>query len=199
MYTMEVNLSTKADDVSARVALAIKLRRGQMGLSLRDLASLSGISASMISDIERGAKSPTISTLDTLARALGLPISALADRAAPLASRIHVVRAFERPNYTDAKSGAKRDSFGPTLPGSKVEFLSYAVPPRKVAGPFAAHAAGTIEHMHLAAGSIRAVFGSEAVTLEAGDSCTCFADAAHRFDNREGKVEALIYIVVERT
>jgi hypothetical protein len=36
------------------------------------------------------------------------------------------------------------------------------------------------------------------VTLEAGDSCTCFADTAHRFDNREGKVEALIYIVVEQ-
>jgi transcriptional regulator with XRE-family HTH domain len=195
---MEVNVSTKADNISARVALAIKLRRGQMGLTLRDLASLSGVSASMISDIERGAKSPTISTLDTLARALELPISALADRAAPLASRIHVVRASERPNYIDIKSGARRDSFGPTLPGSKVEFLSYAVPPRKVAGPFAAHATGTIEHMHLAAGSIRAVFGSEAVTLEAGDSCTCFADTAHRFDNREGKVEALIYIVVEQ-
>ncbi|MGZ5840795.1 MAG: cupin domain-containing protein, partial [Xanthobacteraceae bacterium] len=93
---------------------------------------------------------------------------------------------------------AKRDSFGPTLPGSKVEFLSYAVPPHKVAGPFAAHAKGTIEHMHVAAGSVRAVFGNEAVMLQAGDSCTCFADAAHHFDNREGKREALIYIVVEQ-
>ena len=191
-------MSTKADDVSAHVAQAVKRQRERLGLTLRDLASQSGVSASMISDIERDAKSPTISTLDALAQALGLPMSALTDSAAPLASRIHVVRAAERPKLIDAKSGAKRDSFGPTLPGSKVEFLSYAVPPRKVAGPFAAHAGGTIEHMHLAAGSIRAVFGSEAVTLEAGDSCTCFADIAHRFDNREGKVESLIYIVVER-
>jgi mannose-6-phosphate isomerase-like protein (cupin superfamily) len=52
--------------------------------------------------------------------------------------------------------------------------------------------------MHLAAGSIRAVFGTEAVMLEAGDSCTCLADTPHRFDNSEGDVEALIYIVVER-
>jgi transcriptional regulator with XRE-family HTH domain len=195
---METKVSTKADNISARVAQAIKRRREELGLTLRDLASQSGVSASMISDIERDAKSPTISTLDALAQALGLPMSALTDSAAPLASRIHVVRAAERPKFIDAKSGAKRDSFGPTLPGSKVEFLSYAVPPRKVAGPFAAHAGGTIEHMHLAAGSIRAVFGSEAVTLEAGDSCTCFADIAHRFDNRDGKVEALIYIVVEQ-
>jgi transcriptional regulator with XRE-family HTH domain len=194
---METNVSTKADNVSARVAQAVKRRREQLGLTLRDLASQSGVSASMISDIERAAKSPTISTLAALAQALGMPMSALVDSTAPLASRIHVVRAAERPKFIDTKSGAKRDTFGPTLSGSKVEFLSYAVPPRKVAGPFAAHASGTIEHMHLAAGSIRAVFGSETVTLEAGDSCTCFADIAHRFDNREGKVEALIYIVVE--
>jgi transcriptional regulator with XRE-family HTH domain len=195
---MEINLSTKANNISARVAQAIKRRREQLGLTLRDLASESGVSASMISDIERGAKSPTISTLDALAQALGLPMSALADSAAPSASRIHVVRAAERPNFVDTKSGAKRDNFGPKLPGSKVEFLSYVVPPRKVAGPFAAHARGTIEHMYLAAGSITAVFGDEAVTLRTGDSCTCFADIAHRFDNSEGKVEAFIYIVVEQ-
>ena len=191
-------MSTKADNISARVAQAVKWRREQLGMTLRDLASQSGVSASMISDIERGAKSPTISTLDALARALGLPMSALVDSAASLASRIHVVRAAERPNFIDTKSGAKRDNFGPRLPGSKVEFLRYVVPSRRVAGPFAAHASGTIEHMHMAAGSIRAVFGSEAVTLEAGDSCACYADTAHRFDNREGKVEALIYIVVEQ-
>ena len=188
-------MSTKADNISVRVAQAIKRRREQLRLTLRDLASKSGVSASMISDIERGTKSPTISTLDALAQALGLPMYAFADSAAP--SRIHVVRATERPNFIDKKSGAKRDNFGPKLAGSKVEFLSYTVPPHKMAGPFAAHPSGTIEHMHLAAGSITAVFGSEAVTLEAGDSCTCFADTAHRFDNRGGKVEALIYIVVE--
>jgi transcriptional regulator with XRE-family HTH domain len=191
-------MSTKADTISTRLAQVIKRRRAQLRLTLRGLASRSGISASMISDIERGAKSPTVSTLDALAQALGLPLSAFADSAAPLTSRILVVRAAERPTFIEKKSGATRDNFGPTLPQSKVEFLSYAIPPRKVAGPFAAHAAGTIEHMHVAAGSIRAVFGSEAVTLEAGDSCTCFADIAHRFDNRDGKVEALIYIVVEQ-
>jgi transcriptional regulator with XRE-family HTH domain len=190
-------MSTKADNISGRLAQAIKLRRDELRLTLRDLALRSGVSASMISDIEREAKSPTISTLDALAQALGVPMSALADSAAPLAKRIRVVRAAERPNLVDIKSGAKRDNFGPKLPGSKVEFLSYVVPPRKMAGPFAAHARGAIEHMYLAAGRITAVFGDEAVTLRTGDSCSCFADIAHRFDNREGKVEAFIYIVVE--
>jgi len=195
---MEINLSTKADNISARVAQAVKQRREQMELTLRDLASRSGVSASTISDIERGAKSPTIATLDALAQALGLPMSAFADSGASPVPRVHVVRAAERPKLVDAKSGATRDSFGPTLPGSKVEFLSYLVPPRKVAGPFAAHVSGTIEHMYLAAGKIRVVFGNETIALEAGDSCTCIADTTHHFDNRESKVEALIYLVVEQ-
>jgi transcriptional regulator with XRE-family HTH domain len=194
---MEAKMSTKADNLSGRVAQAVKQRREQLRLTLRDLSARSGVSASTISDIERGAKSPTIATLDALTQAFGLPMSAFTDNATH-ASRIHVVRAAERPRFVDTKSGAKRDSFGPTLPGSKVEFVSYVVPPRKVAGPFAAHAGGTIEHMHVAVGSIRAEFGNEAVTLEAGDSCTCYADAVHRFDNRAGKVDALIYVVVEQ-
>jgi transcriptional regulator with XRE-family HTH domain len=176
----------------------MKRRRDQLKLTIRDLSARSGVSASMISDIERGTKSPTIATLDALSQALGLPMSAFTDGAAPMSMRVHVVRAVERPSLVDAKSGATRDSFGPTLPGSRVEFLSYLVPPRKMAGPFAAHSSGTIEHMYVAAGCIRVEFGNETVTLDTGDSCTCFADAVHRFDNRGGKLAALIYIVVEQ-
>jgi transcriptional regulator with XRE-family HTH domain len=195
---MEAILSTIKDNVTGHVADAIKKRREQLGLTLRALASRSGVSSSMISDVERGTKSPTIATLSALAEALGVPLSALVDGVAPSSGRIHVVRASDRPEVVDATSGASRNSFGAPLAASKVEFLSYAVPPHTVAGPFAAHASGTIEHMHLAAGSIRAVFGTEAVTLDTGDSCTCFADAPHWFDNREGNIGALIYLVVER-
>jgi transcriptional regulator with XRE-family HTH domain len=180
------------------VAQAVRGRREQLGLSLRALASKSGVSSSMISDIERGTKSPTISTLSALAQALGVPLSALVESAAFPAPRIHVVRASESPAFIDPSSGARRYHLGLALGGSKVEFLRYAVPSHVTAGPFAPHARGTIEHMYLAAGSIRATFGADTVTLEAGDSCTCLADMPHHFDNREGEVEALIYIVVER-
>jgi transcriptional regulator with XRE-family HTH domain len=196
MYTMEAILSTIADNLTERIALAIKNRREQLGLTLRALASRSGVSSSMISDVERRTKSPTIATLSALAHALEMPLSALVDGAAP--GRIQVTRAREQLEFIDPTSGARRKSFGPALAASKVEFLSYGVPPHTVAGPFEAHARGTIEHMHLAAGSIRAVFGTEAVMLEVGDSCTCLADTPHRFDNSEGDVEALIYIAVER-
>jgi transcriptional regulator with XRE-family HTH domain len=193
---MEDSLSTIKDSTTMRVGRTVKARREQLGLSARALAMRSGISSSMISDIERGAKSPTIATLSMLAGALRVPLADLVSGEAT-AMRIHVVRGAERRAVVDT-GGARRDSFGPAMAGSRVEFLRYAVPPHTTAGPFAAHGRGTIEHVHVAAGAVRVVFGDEAVRLEAGDSCSSCADAPHLFDNTDGTVEALIYLVVER-
>jgi transcriptional regulator with XRE-family HTH domain len=186
------------NDVLKKVARAIKGRREELGLSVRSLAERSGVSSSMISDVERGAKSPTIATLAALARALDVPVSVLVDDSAQRRARIHVVRAFERCEVVDPKSGAKRDSYRPALTSSKMELVRYAVPPRSLAGPFAPHPKGTIEHMYLAGGRIRVTFEPDIADLETGDCCTCVADAPHAFDNRENGLEALIYIVVER-
>lgn len=152
----------------------------------------------MISELERGAKSPTISTLAAVARALDVPIAAILEDATVSGGRIKIVRAAEGASAVDRKSGARRESFGPAVDGSKVEFLRYVLPARKVSVPFAAHAKGTIEHMHVAKGSIRVTFGEETALLKAGDSCSCHADSPHYFDNSSGAADALIYIVVER-
>lgn len=186
------------DKLSERVAQAIRERRERLGLTVRGLATRSGISSSMISDVERGAKSPTVATLSGLAEALGVPVSALFENPAQRSGRIHVSRATKRSQIVDRGSGAKRDTYAPTLATSKIEFVRYVVPARTQAGPFPAHAAGTIEHLYLATGSIRVAFGSDSALLKTGDCCTCIADASHVFDNRDSNVEALIYIVVER-
>jgi transcriptional regulator with XRE-family HTH domain len=191
-------VSTITNKISKRVGRAVKERREELKLTLRALALRSGISSSMISDIERGEKSPTISTLSELATALGTSISALVDRPTPTTRRIQVVRGAKRHSHTDRATGARQQSFGPAIGGSKVEFLRYVVPPHTIAGPFPPHASGTIEHVHVASGAIRVAIGDEAVSLKAGDSCSCFADAMHLFDNAGGDVEALIYLVVEQ-
>jgi transcriptional regulator with XRE-family HTH domain len=186
------------DAIAARVAQAVRDRRERLGLTLRALADRSGVSPSMISDIERQAKSPTISTLAALAGALGVPVAALVDAAAPGGGLIHVERAAARPSVMDSASGAARDRIGPVFAGgSGIEMVRMTLPPRCVAGPFPAHATGTLEHIHLAQGNLRVTLGSEAVTLEAGDSCTCRAGQPHSFDNSAGDATALIYIVIE--
>jgi transcriptional regulator with XRE-family HTH domain len=194
---MEDKLSTIADKMARRVGRAVKARREELRLPLRTLAAKSRVSSSMISDIERGAKSPTIATLAALAAALGLSLSALVDAATPAPSRIRAVRAVERRPLVDPASGARRESFGPAVAGSKVEFLRCVVPPRGVAGPFPPHPRGTIEHVHVASGTVKVVVGEETVMLAADDGCSCHADARHLFDNGDGDVEALLYVVIE--
>jgi transcriptional regulator with XRE-family HTH domain len=166
-----------------------------MGLSVRALASRSRVSPSMISDVERGMKSPTISTLAALAEALEVPLSTMVESPAP--ARLRVLKASEREWLVEPGSGGKRDRFAPTVAGSRIEFLRYVVPPRTSVGPFPAHAPGTIEHVYLASGKVRVTLGNDVAELEAGDTCSCFADAPHRFDNSGGKVPAELIIVVE--
>lgn len=166
-----------------------------MSLTVRALASRSGVSSSMISDVERAAKSPTISTLAALSEALEMPLSTLVESREPV--RLRVVKAAERQWLVEAGTGAKRDRFTPTVAGSDIEFLRYVVPPQTLAGPFPAHAPGTIEHVYLAAGAVQLMLGKDVAYLQAGDSCSCYADLPHGFDNREGKTPAELIIVVE--
>lgn len=179
----------------ARIAQAIRKRREEMGLTVRALAARSGVSSSMISDVERAAKSPTISTLAALSEALEMPLSTLVESRAPV--RMRVVKAAERQWLVEPSTGAKRDRLMPTVAGSEVEFLRYVVPPRTLVGPFPAHASGTIEHIYVAAGAVRITLGDDIADLQTGDSCSCYADSPHGFDNREGKVAAELMIVVE--
>jgi quercetin dioxygenase-like cupin family protein len=124
-------------------------------------------------------------------------VAALVEAGPSASSRLRVVRASERVTIADPASGASRESLGPAIGPSKVEVVRYTLPARALAGPFDAHLDGTIEHIHLAAGRLRVTLGSEAATLEAGDSCSCLAEGTHAFENLDSKDDALIYLVIE--
>lgn len=192
---MEDMLSTLEDEISVRTGRAVKQHRTAAGFSLRMLATRSGISPSMISDIERGTKSPTVVTLVHLARALGVSIAALVDGDAGQAPRISVLR---RGQGTEGEHPAPWQSLGPALPGSRIDFLRYRIPPSTTLGTAAAHASGTVEHVHVAAGTIRVTVGDETAELTAGDGCSCRTDVPHAVENPDPSAEALIYLIVER-
>lgn len=188
-------LSTLENEVNLRTGRAVKQRREAAGLSLRTLAARSGISSSMISDIERGTKSPTIITIVRLAEALRVSASALVGEGTGPAPRIRVLR---RGEGAGGEHPAHWKSLGPVGPGSRIDFVRYQIPPSTVLGPAAAHASGTFEHVYVAAGTIRVTVGDEMAELSAGDSCSCRADAPHGVENPDPSAEALIYLVVER-
>ncbi len=188
-------LSTLEDEIGLRTGRAVKQQREALGFSLRTLATHSGISSSMISDIERGTKSPTVITLVRLAQALGVTAAALVDEGAGPAPRIRVLRSGEG---AGGEHPARWKTLAPGTPGSRIDFVHYQIPPSTVLGPTAAHAPGTVEHMHVAAGTVRVTVGDETAELAAGDSCSCRTDVTHIIENPDPAAEALIYLIVER-
>jgi DNA-binding XRE family transcriptional regulator/quercetin dioxygenase-like cupin family protein len=182
-----------------RLAVGRQIReiREARTLSLRALADASGVSRSMLSDIERGAKSPTIALLAAVSEALDVPLSALVDGGGSLAPiSAQVVRAADQRTIAD-RSGVRRTTLGVLHGDSSVEFVRFELPPRTASGTFAPHKPGTLERISIERGMVTVQFGDEKVSLKAGDTLSYEAAVPHSFANTSGKI-AVLYLVIER-
>jgi quercetin dioxygenase-like cupin family protein/DNA-binding XRE family transcriptional regulator len=70
-------ISTEANDLTKSVGRAIKRQRQIANFTMRKLSKISGVSAAMISRIESGQVSASLTTLDALANALSLSVVTL--------------------------------------------------------------------------------------------------------------------------
>lgn len=151
----------------------------------------------MLSDIERGAKSPTIALLAAISEGLDVPLSALIDGGVSLSPiSAQVVRAGDQRTISDP-SGVRRTTLGMLHDDSSVEFVRFELPPRTVSGTFAPHKPGTLERIYIERGALDVHFGDEQVSLKAGDSLSYEAAVSHSFANVSGKI-AVLYLVIER-
>ncbi|RAP64140.1 XRE family transcriptional regulator, partial [Pseudomonas aeruginosa] len=98
----------------------LKAARTAQGLSLDAVAKLSGVSRSMVSQIERGESSPTIATLWNLTRALQVDFAGLLD-SAPTPAQIEVLRAAEVPTINNLGSGCRIRILSPPEEADKHE------------------------------------------------------------------------------
>ena len=98
----------------AELGARIRARRRAQGLALEQLGELSGVSRSMVSDVERGLKTPTVLVLDRLATALGTSIARLLDE--PVGDALVVLRS-ERQRVVRDPAGWQRRILSPVLPG----------------------------------------------------------------------------------
>src|SRR5437667_8034383 len=100
------------------------LREG-MGLSLRDLAERSGVSAPMLSQVERGETSPTLTVASRIAAGLELSLSQLLRL--DEGEGVTVVR---RPDRRPGGSRARGHSYAlvtPSLPGQRAEVSTHSL------------------------------------------------------------------------
>jgi transcriptional regulator with XRE-family HTH domain len=184
------------DDSALDVAaLGRRLRgeRARRGLTLDALAAASGVSRSMLSEVERGTRVPTVLVLDRIATALGSTIARLLRDEVP--ERRVVLRRDEQDVARDA-SGWERRVLSPVLPGVEFEFMRTTIGAGVNAGVFAPHAAGSREYVAVEAGVLRLSLDGEDVDLGTGDSVFYAGDCHHGFAN-PGRRPCVYYLAMD--
>jgi transcriptional regulator with XRE-family HTH domain len=166
-----------------------------MDLSLRDLAERSGVSAPMLSQVERGETSPTLQVASKIAAGLELRLSQLLRLDEDGA--VSVVRTSER--RTGGHRGHRYEILTPPLPGQRAELSRHALAPGAVTGgpgdpPM--HEPGSRETALVESG--RVVLHCDGATheLTTGDCVTFDADLSHHFENPSDEEQAVLLAVV---
>jgi XRE family transcriptional regulator, regulator of sulfur utilization len=167
-------------DVGSRV----RALREHMGMSLRGLAERTGVSAPMLSQVERGDTSPTLAVATRIAAGLELTLSQLLrlDEGEAVA----IVRRAERRSGGPGGDGHAYEIVTPPGPGQRAEVSVHTLAPGSATGGPAdppMHEPGSRETAVVTEGSVRLLIDGAAYDLGAGDSATFDADLAHHFEN----------------
>jgi transcriptional regulator with XRE-family HTH domain len=172
----------------------IRALRDAMDLSLRDLAERSGVSAPMLSQVERGETSPTLMTAERIASGLDLTLSQLLR----LDEGGHVVVIREGERRARSRRGHRTEELTPPLPGQRADVSLHELEPGAATGrpgdpPL--HEPGARETAVVLDGAVALLIDDERHDLQAGDSVTFDADLPHHFSN-EGEEPARFLAVV---
>ena len=191
-WAYEVAHAESSTDLAPIVGRNLRRLRTQRGLSLERLAKASGVSRAMLGQIELGQSAPTINVIWKIARALGIPFSALISTTAQSGTRLLRAQQSKRLSSHDG-SFVSRALF-PFDEPRRVEFyeLRLAGGAVEVAD---AHPPGTMENLVVTTGSVRIDRGEEQHLLQQGDAILFEADVAHVYRNT-GDVDAVMYLVM---
>ncbi|MCA2184747.1 helix-turn-helix domain-containing protein [Nonomuraea cavernae] len=164
----------------AELGARVRAERRARGMALERLAEVSGVSRSMVSEVERGTKTPSVLVLDRLATALGTSIARLLDE--PVRPEVTILPR-ERQHVVRDPSGWERRVLSPVLPDVEFEFMRTTLEPGVDAGAFAPHPPGSHEYVAVESGRLRLTVGGVPHLLAAGDSAYFPGDRWHAFAN----------------
>jgi transcriptional regulator with XRE-family HTH domain len=171
----------------------IRLERLRRKLSLEMLAAKAGVSRSMLSDVERGEKVPSVLVLDRIATGLGTSIARLLGE--ERSSSVIVLRREEQDVAVDP-AGWERRILSPVLPGGEFELMRTTINPGVDAGVFSPHAPGSLEWVAIERGTLRLTINGTPYTLHASDSIYYDGDCWHGFAN-PGDEPCVYYLAMD--
>jgi len=184
----------RSNTPAAAIGLRVRALRDSMGFSLRDLAERSGVSAPMLSQVERGETSPTLAIAEKIAGGLELTLSQLLRL--DEGEHVAVSRAGERRRYE--RGGHSFEELTPPLPGLRADVSLHTLKAGATTGgpddpPI--HEPGSRETAVVLTGVVALIVDGTRHELRTGDSVTFDADLPHHFEN-EGEEQARFLAVI---
>jgi transcriptional regulator with XRE-family HTH domain len=166
------------------IGARVKALREVAGLSLRDLAERSGVSAPMLSQVERGETSPTLTVAARIAAGLDLRLSQLLRLDEDGA--VTIVRAARRTRGGNKRRGHSFEVLTSSQPGQRAEISRHTLAPGGATGAAddpPMHEPGSRESALVERGSVVLVCDGQRYELKDGDCVTFDSDLPHHFEN----------------
>jgi transcriptional regulator with XRE-family HTH domain len=183
----------------AVIGARVKALRESAGLSLRDLTDRSGVSAPMLSQVERGETSPTLTVAARIAAGLELRLSQLLRL--DEGGTVTVVRAAQRQRGGNKRRGHSFEVLTSSQPGQRAELSRHTLAPRGATGAVDGeggdplHEPGSRETALVERGSVVLVCDGQRHELKEGDCVTFDADLPHHFENPTVAEAAFLAVV----
>ncbi len=172
----------------------VKELRQARGWSLERLATASGVSRSMLSQIERDRANPTLAVTLKIAEAFQITLGELVGETGAKASGIEVIRGDNPAHHYRSDKSCRIRTLSPLNLEKDVEFYEVELKPGGALRS-SSHFEGTREFLTVERGKVRVCSGEHHVDLVRGDSATYRADVTHAIEN-SGRGEAMLFLVV---
>ncbi|MFV8754216.1 helix-turn-helix domain-containing protein [Nannocystaceae bacterium ST9] len=182
-----------SEDPAANIGRNIRQRRQDLGLSLEALAETSGVSSTMLSEVERGRKNPTVKLAYQIALALGCSLTDLLDDQA--GARVSIIRADQRRTLVDPGSGVVRRGLRSELVDRELELAWYELPPGESSGELRPNLPGVIEHLVVLRGRVEVVLGGTVHRLGVGDSIVYVPQTTTEYRNASSELTEILLLI----
>jgi transcriptional regulator with XRE-family HTH domain len=183
---------TAEDPSAAGVGRRLRALRQKGNLSVRALAAHSGLAINTLSMIENGRTSPSVSTLQILARALSVPITAFFEQETQ-EKKVVFVQRQQRPAVTVETT--LLEHLGKDLAGSVVQPFVVTLQPGAGSGENMIVHTGH-EFVYCLSGQMRYQIEAESYALESGDSLVFESHLPHRWQNTGSQPAQVILILI---
>ena len=178
---------------TTRLGERVVALRQQHNFTLNQLATASGVSRSMLSQIERGQANPTLGVTFRIAKAFDMSIGELVDDPSA-SSPIEVIHGSDTGNVFRNDDECQIRTLSPLHMEKHVEFYEVKLKPGCELAS-APHFEGTRELVTITSGSARLEAAGSESSLQTGDSAHYRADVPHTIANT-GRGELRAYLVV---